>query len=70
MFLYNFESMTVIFVYILHINFITAKIAFIFTIFNIVFSFRFLEKSFDIMSRSLCLLNLLELDFSFIKPSL
>ena len=62
--------MTIIFVYILHINFITAKIVFIFTIFNIVFSFRFLEKSFDIMSGSLFLLNLLELDFSFIKPSL
>ena len=70
MFLYNCESMTIIFVYILHINFITAKIAFIFTIFNIVFSFRFLEKSFDIMSRSLCFLNLLELDFSFMKPFL
>ena len=67
MYLYNCESMTIIFVYILLINFITAKIAFIFIIFNIVFSFRVLEKSFDIMLRSWRLLNLLELDFSFTK---
>ena len=45
--------MTIICVYILHFNFVTAKIAFILIFFIKVLNFGFwcLEESFDIMSR-------------------
>ena len=64
--------MTIIYVYILHLIFVTAKIAFILIFFIKVLNFGFwcLEESFDIMSRFFGLLNFLELDSSFTKPFL
>ena len=70
---YSCECMTIIYVYIYFMltSLQRRSLSYSLSLLSfLVFGFWCLEESSDIMSRSLGLLNFLELDFSFTKPFL